>query len=137
METKRGASKRGHCLCGAVSYEYDGPENWRGHCHCESCRRTTASPFTTFFGVDRTACRFTGAEPAVYHSSPGVRRLFCPTCGTPIAYESDRWPEETHFYAATLEDSRDFAPEFHVFWSERLPWVHLHDDLPKNDGSGS
>lgn len=130
------AKKRGRCLCGAVTYEYEGKENWRGHCHCESCRRNTASPFTTFFGVPREACRFTGEEPAVFHSSPGVRRLFCATCGTPMAYESERWPEEVHFYAATLEDPADFAPEFHVHWAERLPWVQLDDDLPKYDGSG-
>lgn len=131
------AKKRGRCLCGAVSYEVEGPENWRGHCHCESCRRNTASPFTTFFGVPRDACRFTGDEPAVYLSSPGVRRRFCATCGTPVAYESERWPEEIHLYAAGLEHPEDFAPEFHVHWAERLPWIHLDDDLPKYDGTGS
>ncbi|WP_299620250.1 GFA family protein [Pelagibius sp.] len=129
--------KRGRCLCGAVSYEYEGPENWRGHCHCASCRRNTAAPFTTFMGVAKSAYRFTGETPAVYHSSPGVRRYFCATCGTPIAYESDRWPDETHFYAAGLETPEDFVPDFHVHWAERLPWVHLDDDLPKYEKTGS
>ena len=129
--------KRGRCLCGAVSYEYEGPENWRGHCHCASCRRNTAAPFTTFMGVPKSAYRFTGETPAVYHSSPGVRRYFCAACGTPIAYESDRWPDETHFYAAGLEEPQDFVPDFHVHWAERLPWVHLDDDLPKYEKTGS
>ncbi len=124
---------RGRCLCGAVSYEYQGPENWRGHCHCESCRRSTGSPFTTFLGVPRGAARFTGRAPAVYRSSPGVERLFCATCGSPLAYQSERWPDEIHFYAASLEQPEGFVPQFHVHWAERLPWIELADDLPKYD----
>src|SRR3546814_1287386 len=71
---------RGRCLCGEVTYEFDGAENWRAYCHCESCRRNTSSPVTAFFGVSRSAFRFTGKAPAVYASSPGVRRLFCGRC---------------------------------------------------------
>jgi hypothetical protein len=128
---------RGHCLCGRVSFEYEGPENWRGHCHCESCRRNTASPFTTWFGVPRSACRFTGEEPRAYHSSPGVRRLFCGTCGTPMAFESARWPDEIHFYAASLDNPRNFAPQFHVHCAEQLPWIQLDDGLPRFDRNAS
>jgi hypothetical protein len=131
------ATKRGRCLCGAVSFEYSGPENWRGHCHCESCRRNTSSAFTTFFGVPKSAYRFTGQAPGVYRSSPGVRRLFCATCGTPMAYESDRWPDETHFYAASLEDSSDFAPQFHTHWAERVPWIDVADNLPRHEHGSS
>ncbi len=124
--------KRGHCLCGAVSFVYEGPEIWRGHCHCESCRRNTGSPFTTFFGVPKAAFRYDGKAPKVYHSSVGVRRSFCADCGTPIAYENDAFPDEMHFYAAGLEDSSKFQPEFHVHYAERVPWVALSDSLPKH-----
>ena len=125
------ATKRGRCLCGSVTFEYDGPENWCGHCHCESCRRNTAAPFTSFFGVPNQAYRFTGDEPAVYRSSPGVRRLFCRACGTPIAYDADQFPDEIHFYAAGLEHPEDFAPQFHVHYGEHMPWIEVSDDLPR------
>lgn len=126
----------GRCLCGAVSYAYSGPENWRAHCHCESCRRNCSAPFTTFFGVPREAFRWTGAEPAVYQSSPGVRRLFCSRCGTPMAYDADKFAHEIHFYAASLEDSSGFRPQGHVHDSERLPWIELADDLPRKPHGG-
>ncbi len=129
--------KTGRCLCGNIRFEYSGPELWRGHCHCESCRRATSSPFTTWFGVKRDACRFTGAEPGVYRSSPGVRRLFCSTCGTPMACESERWPGEIHLYAASLDDPTGFAPQFHVYVSEKLPWIELADDLPRYERTAS
>jgi hypothetical protein len=130
-------STRGHCLCGSVTYEYSGPENWRAYCHCESCRRNTSSPVTAFFGVPRGAFRFTGKAPAGYRSSPGVQRLFCADCGTPMAYESDRFPEEIHLYAASLDDPEKFAPQEHVHCAEQLSWFDVRDDLPRHPGSGS
>lgn len=123
--------KTGRCLCGAVRFAYEGPENWRAHCHCESCRRATSSPFTTFFGVPDGAWRWTGEAPKLYQSSPGVRRWFCGTCGSPMAYGSDRHPGELHFYAASLDDPTDFAPERHVHCDEQLPWIVLADGLAR------
>jgi hypothetical protein len=131
MNGGRVMAKRGKCLCGAVSFEFSGAENWRAHCHCESCRRNTSSPFTTWFGVPNEAFSFTGKMPKVYASSPGARRMFCGDCGTPIAFEHDKFPHEIHLYAASLENPENFQPDFHVYWSERLPWLHWSDGLPK------
>jgi hypothetical protein len=127
--------RKGRCLCGKVTFEYDGPEIWCGHCHCESCRRATSSPFTTWVGVRRDGCRFTGAEPGVHLSSPGVRRLFCRNCGSPVAFQSERWPEETHLYAAGLEHGAQLQPQFHVHVAEEVPWIALADGLPRSDHS--
>ena len=76
----------------------------------------------------------TGAEPAVYRSSPGVERLFCGRCGAPVAYRSAAEPGETHFYAAALDDPEAVTPDRHVFNGEKLSWLHLADDLPKHEG---
>jgi hypothetical protein len=121
---------KGRCLCGAVTFEFDGPVNWSGHCHCESCRRTTSSAFTTFIGVPRKVCRFTGAAPQAYGSSPGVRRLFCGRCGSPIAYDAEAYPDEIHLYLASLEDPNAITPSSHAFYEEKLSWLEVDDGLP-------
>lgn len=121
----------GRCLCGLVRYAVDGPMLWRAHCHCESCRRATASPFTTFFGVAVGAFRWTGEEPARFQSSPGVWRRFCLRCGTPMAYHGATRTEEIDLYAATLDDHAAFRAEQHVHWAERVAWVELSDGLPR------
>ena len=122
---------RGHCLCGDVRWETDGAQNWAGYCHCESCRRNCAAPVTAFFGVPNGHWRWIGALPAVYPSSPGVERLFCPRCGTPVAYRTEELPDETHFYAAGLDDPRAYRPEIHYHADEALPWLTIADALPR------
>ncbi|WP_102222836.1 GFA family protein [Acidimangrovimonas sediminis] len=121
----------GHCLCGAVRFEFDGTPLWQAHCHCESCRRNCSAPVTSYFGVADGRWRWTGTAPAVYVSTPGVQRMFCATCGTPMAYRAEQWPGEIHFYAASLDDPLAFTPEEHVHWDEHLPWLPISDDLPR------
>lgn len=125
------AEKTGHCLCGRVSFAYSGPENWRAHCHCESCRRATSSAFTSFMGVPDGRWRWTGAEPKTFASSPGVTRSFCGTCGAQMAYRANRFPDEIHFYAATLAEPDQYKPQRHVHTDEQLPWICLADGLPR------
>src|SRR3954468_7162211 len=86
------AMTTGHCLCRAISFAYEGEPRWTLNCHCESCRRATSSPMTTWITVPRDAFRFTGGEPSYYTSSPGVRRGFCARCGSPLTYENERRP---------------------------------------------
>lgn len=124
----------GRCLCGAVRYEYEGAPRWSAYCHCESCRRTCSAPVTAFFGVGRDVFRWTGEAPAVYGSSPGVRRHFCARCGTPMAYDADWDAQAIHLYAASLDEPGDFRPALHVHHAERLPWFEVADDLPRRPG---
>ncbi|WP_419762701.1 GNAT family N-acetyltransferase [Defluviimonas aestuarii] len=120
----------GRCLCGAVRFDFDGAPNWQMHCHCESCRRATASPFTSFLAVNHAAFRWAGIPPAARDSTPGVTRYFCAACGTPMGYQSPSRAHEIDLYAATLDDPTAYAPTGHVHWNERLPWLHLNDGLP-------
>ncbi len=113
----------GHCLCGAIRFTAKGPPLWIAHCHCDSCRRATASPMTTFFAVPNTGLTWHG-RPASYASSKGVTRGFCATCGSPVFYRYEDKLDETHLYAALLEDPSRIKPERHDFLGERLAWFH-------------
>ncbi len=125
----------GCCACGAVRWVSNGPVLWAGHCHCESCRRATASPMTSFFGVPRTSVIWTGKLSRVLTSHGRVQRQFCPSCGTQMTYQFDGWPDETHLYAATLDEPGRFVPQAHYHYAERLPWLFISDDLPKYSAS--
>ena len=125
----------GRCLCGAIRYEYSAAPIWVTHCHCESCRRQTSSPVTTFIVLPKASLRFTQGQPKEYASSPGVARSFCADCGSPIYYRVDDRPDAIDLYACTLDDPSGVAPQFHVHSLEQLPWLELVDDLPRYPGS--
>ena len=125
----------GRCLCGAVTWRTAAPVLWAGHCHCASCRRATASPMTSFFGVARDSVTWAGDMTRVATSGGQVMRSFCTACGTPMTAQKEIWPDETHLYAATLDDPTLFEPQAHFHFAERLPWLHITDDLPKHAGS--
>ena len=123
--------KTGRCLCGAVSFAYEGAENWRVHCHCESCRRQTASAFTTFLGVSNGQWAWTGATPKVYRSSPGVRRSFCGTCGTPLFSDLSGNPALYGVKVGTLDDPSAVTPAVHAWTVSAPAWSLPDDGLPR------
>jgi len=125
----------GRCLCGDIRYEYRGEPTIVLHCHCDSCRRHTSAPIATFVCVAKDRFRCTKGTPAVYASSPGVRRTHCGRCGSPIAYESDRHPEQIDLYAGTLDAPTLIAPTCHVHAAEQLPWFETTDPLPRYERS--
>ena len=121
----------GHCLCRAVRFVYAGEPNWTVYCHCESCRRATSSPLTTWISVPREALKFVQGTPRYFDSSPGMRRGFCAACGSPLTYENGGLPGEVHIYAASLDEPNQVAPSRHVFVDEQLEWFEVHDELPR------
>ena len=124
----------GRCLCGNLQFEVHGRRLWVAHCHCDSCRRNTGSAVATFVGYRKEQLTYTRGERRFYESSPGVQRGFCADCGTPMTYEADRCPDEVHLYISTLDNPGDFKPQLHVFIAERIPWMEVHDDLPRYEG---
>ncbi len=127
----------GRCLCGDVRVEVRGEPLWTGHCHCRSCRRNTASLVATFVGYHPEAVKFPAASRRVFESSPGVLRGFCARCGTPISYESSRFPDEIHLYVGLMDDPARFSPAFHVHFAERIEGFEIADDLLRFPGGAS
>ncbi len=124
----------GGCLCGAVRYTLKGELLWAGHCHCESCRRQTSSPVTSFFTIYEKDMMFHGDKSiGTYISSKDVERGFCKQCGSPIYYMNNSRAGEIDLYAMTLDDPERFTPQSHAFLEEKISWLHLNDGLPKTE----
>lgn len=52
-----------------------------------------------------------------------------------MTYQNQAWPNDTHLYAATLDQPHLFVPKAHFHYAEKLPWIKIDDDLPKYPGS--
>ena len=78
---------QGGCMCGAVRYSATANPVNSMICHCQSCRRSAASPVVAWVTFAKSEFRFTRGTPLEYESSPKVKRRFCGQCGSPLAYE--------------------------------------------------
>ena len=123
---------KGSCLCGDVRFVATLPTKWVAHCHCTFCRRAHGAPFVTWAGFDADQVSIDpDASPTWYESSAGAARGFCPRCGSPMFFKSQRWPGELHVARALIADALDRAPTAHVYFESHVPWLDVNDDLPK------
>jgi hypothetical protein len=132
------SSAGGSCLCGAVRFRCELPSKWVAHCHCSYCRRAHGAPFVTWAGFtfERFGLEPGSQAPAWYESSPGARRAFCPHCGSPMFFESTRWPGEVHVARALFAEPLDREPVAHVFYESHVEWLDINDALPKKVSQG-
>jgi class 3 adenylate cyclase len=123
----------GGCLCEAVRYEISQPPISTGFCHCKICQRSIGASFCAWTAFPTDAVRFTIGEPKYYRSSLIAQRGFCANCGTSLNYMR-LLPEVADYIAiftAGLDNPEDFAPTWHGGIESQLPWIDLHDDLPR------
>ena len=132
-------SATGQCLCGSVSYTIHADEPLRmAQCHCKDCQRSSGGGHMSlaFFKADDVEFKGEMSSYGAKAASGNINtRHFCPKCGSPLSFESTRWPGELHLYAASLDDPSDYVPDLHCHHAEHLPWLHIADDLPKHRGS--
>ncbi|WP_028104228.1 GFA family protein [Pseudoduganella violaceinigra] len=121
----------GGCFCGAVRYEAGGPALHCTWCHCSMCRRLCGAPGVAWFSVPLAQFRYVRGQPAVFHSSPGVRRELCGLCGTQLSFADERTPWEMDVTTCSLDDPEALPPQDHTFADYRLHWEHIGDELPR------
>jgi len=124
---------RGRCLCGAVIWTHLAEVTRNLVCHCEDCQRATSAPFAAFLGLRPEQVTWTG-EITDYESSPQTYRGFCPRCGTRLYFRSDKWPEEIHVLAATLDYLDAYVPTAQVVLRSRRQWLDGLADIPGHQG---
>jgi len=130
-----GRAAEGGCRCGAVAFRVSAEPTVVVYCHCRDCRRSNGAPVSLWAGYRSEEVQLTRAGPSVYESSPGVRRSFCGTCGSPILFEDERLPGETYLPAGVFDDPEAFKPEAHDWVSRRLRWFDVPDGLPRHEKS--
>ena len=131
----------GGCLCGAIRFRATGKPTNTMVCHCQTCRRAAGSPVVAWLTFDRKDFRITRGKLSEFNSTPPVTRGFCGTCGTPLTFESTRFPDETDVTICSLDDPEQVPPRDHTRAATKLTWVKLADvdnanDIPP-DGSNS
>ncbi|MBI1251258.1 MAG: aldehyde-activating protein [Alphaproteobacteria bacterium] len=115
---------KGGCLCGAVRYEAQGAPLVTAVCHCTHCQKTSGSAFTVNAMVPGPAFSVTG--PVVTYADKGesggaVDRMFCPSCGCPIA--SRLANGMVAIKVGTLDESAGLSPAVQVWTRSAQGWA--------------
>src|SRR5262245_13364114 len=121
---------RGGCFCGFIRYEADGPVSNETTCHCSICRRTSGAPAVAWITVPAAGFRVPAGEPRSFTSSGHGTRAFCPRCGTPLTFQSTRFPAEIDVTTCSLDAPASHPPRDHTWTSAALPWDKRCDGLP-------
>ncbi|MGH7290416.1 MAG: GFA family protein [Myxococcota bacterium] len=121
------------CLCGAVSWQTDGPYEFMSHCHCARCRKAHGAAFATYFMVPPERLRLAGAEYVARFeaASAGFARCFCGRCGSVVP--GDPFDGQTFVPAGNLLDDPVQRPQMHIFVASKAPWYDIVDPLPRFD----
>jgi hypothetical protein len=125
----------GACLCGAVRFRVTPPTLFCAHCHCSMCRRNHGAGYVTWVGVPRAQLALLQGGDALvtYRSSEAGTRKFCARCGTSLFCENTSHPDRVDVPLANLDGPIDRAPQAHVYFDCRAPWVAVGDELPRID----
>jgi hypothetical protein len=128
--TQRRPLTAGGCLCGKVRYEVWGEPVAVGYCHCRFCQLAVGAPLNAWAVFDERSVSFAGDAAKVFDSSLISKRGFCGNCGTSL-YTIVKGLGYYAIRMATLDNPEDYPPTVHFGVESQLPWLDIHDDLPR------
>lgn len=122
----------GRCLCGDVTYEYDGGITEIAICHCSQCRQAQGTPFVTNAPLEAAKLRFLTGEATLksYFASKEKRRVFCENCGSPIFSQRMDMPEVVRLRLGTLTTPVNHTPDYHIFYGSKVDWFEQVGQIP-------
>lgn len=125
----------GSCLCGELCFTAQLPTLWVAHCHCSLCQKNSGAAFVTWAGFNEQAVVISDENLKLtwFSATENAFRGFCNQCGSTLFFKSSRWPAELHIAIVNIQQTLDREPQCHVNWSSHQSWIHLADDLPKNE----
>lgn len=123
----------GQCLCGKTRFEIHAALEPVQICHCAQCRQAQGTPFATNIPVRLSDTRWLSGHEQLshYESSPGKRRYFCSTCGSPVYSSKDTLPGIIRLRAGLLREPVDTRLLAHFYVGSRANWWPINDRLPQ------
>lgn len=121
----------GGCQCGAIRYQLsDGPLGLYA-CHCNECRKQSASAFGISFIVSQSTLRVTQGEPRFWSRPTDTGNTldcaFCPECGSRLWHQQRGATDTLSIKGGSLDKPVDLTQAVHIWASRMLPGILLPD----------
>ncbi len=109
--------KTGSCLCGAVTYQVNGPLRPVIACHCTQCRKQTGNYLATT-SAKLADITIKGEDHVTwYRASDEAARGFCKTCGSFLFWKADG-RDEISITAGTIDGKTGLELEGHIYCAD-------------------
>ena len=123
---------RSRCLCGAVTWQVEGPLAALSHCHCARCRKAHGAAFASYALAPEASLRLDGAaHVAEFAAEGGASRRFCRHCGSVVPPAPER--SYVSLPLGNALDDPGVRPQLHIFVASKAPWYEIGDALPRFD----
>jgi hypothetical protein len=119
----------GGCQCGRIRYRLTAAPSEISACYCRMCQKAVGGPFASLAMVQAGEVSWTRGAPARFRSSTIASRLFCPDCGTPLAYVNED-TGKTELTTGSLDRPALATPTRVTGVESRLHWVDTLSTLP-------
>jgi hypothetical protein len=121
---------KGKCFCGAVEVAATGAPVVMGYCHCDSCRRWSASPVNAFALWKAANVKINSGADTLgsFSKTANSIRKWCKICGGHVMTEHP--PMKLVDVYASILPELDFKPREHVHYQEAV--LRIVDSLPKH-----
>lgn len=117
----------GGCLCGNIRFIASGTPGRPHTCSCRMCQRHSGAPTLAWVEFPREAVRWTGpgGTPALWRSSEGSSRAFCPVCGSTLGAVDDAPVVALLVGSFDRPNRQALRPTAHSYRSARPRWWHV------------
>jgi len=128
----------GRCLCGAVRYDARPKRETAYYCHCRDCQIGSASAFTVAVYSDEKDFRVTSGALSTYSktadSGRKLDRMFCPKCGTALAWTGEGFPGIVLVSLSSLDDPEAFKPVHEGWTDSAVSWCRISEIIQSFPG---
>jgi len=119
---------QGSCLCGKVSFTYDGEIEEFAMCHCSQCRKAQGVAFATNSPLNNSKLRFTGTQFIKEYLSSGDKvRAFCVECGSALYSAKASLPDIKRIRLGTIDSAFTCQNKYHIHTDSIAPWHKITD----------
>jgi len=129
------------CRCGQLRAGCSGEPIRISVCHCLACKQRTGSAFSYQARWPEEEVRISGDHKQwerVADSGSKARYLFCPNCGSTVAYTNENFPGAVAVPVGGFADPDFPPPKFSVYENRRHDWVEIiGDDIERSSTPSS
>lgn len=119
------------CRCGKLKAECAGEPVRVSVCHCHECQRRTGSAFSSQARFPADSVAMEGEIRRFVRTTDSGNRatyIFCPECGSTVAYSIDAWPGLVAVPLGAFAGTDLPAPSYSVYESRKHHWVEVLGD---------